>query len=174
MNDQRRSAVAEERVAIASISQVNVVVRKFRGCLAVFADGKVHHVAGVMPIGILEAVLFSIGIEVRARRLKVRTIALRILMEVDGVRTRREVMQLKSQPNALRAFPAFLQRNRAHALALGIFHLNHRLGRAGQRPENDRGRHCCNEQPFVFHGANYSQAAVLFANSSSQLFYLLL
>ena len=109
MNDNRRSTVAKERVAIGAISQADIVVRHFLGRLAVFVDAEVHHVAGVVPFGILQTVLFSIGIKVGACGLEVWTIALGVLMKVNGVPARRQVMQVKVKPDtcALRASSAF-------------------------------------------------------------------
>jgi len=146
MYDQRRSTIAEERVAVRSISHKGIGVCQLLGRLAVFIDGKVHHVAGVVSLMILEAMLFSIRIQVRARGLEIGTVALGVLMKVDGVCARRQVVQLKFKAYArtLRSGAAFHYQHRAHALALGIFHLDHRLGRAGQRPENDHGQYGCN------------------------------
>ncbi len=140
MNDQRRSTIAEERVAIGAISQADIAVRQFSGRLAVFLDREVQHVTGVVSFGILQTVFLSIGIKVRPGGLEVWTIALSVLVKVDRVCARGQVMQLelKTHARALRASSAFRQRNRAYALALSIFHLNHRLGRTGQRQENDR------------------------------------
>jgi len=133
MDDQRRSAVAEQRVGVATISEDDVVVSQFDLGDALFVDAEVHHVAGVVAIGILEAVLFSVGIEVWARGLEVRTIALGVLMKVNAVFAGRQVMQIEVEPypRAFFAGSALHYRDRAHALALGIFHLDDSLSRAG-------------------------------------------
>lgn len=133
MNNQRSSAIAEQRVAVGAISKEHVIVSQLELGDALFVDAEVHHVAGVVPFGILKAVLFSVGIEVWARGLEVRTIALGVLMKVNGVSARRQVMQVKVKPypRAFLAGSALHYRDRAHALALGIFHLDHSCGRAG-------------------------------------------
>ena len=132
MDDQRRSAVAEQRVVVAAISKEHVIVSQFELGDALFVDAEVHHVAGVVAIGILQAVLLSIGIEVRARGLEVRTIALGVLMKVNAVFARRQVVQIevKRYPRAFFAGSALRYCDRAHAFALGIFHLDHSFGRA--------------------------------------------
>ena len=93
MNDDGRSTIAEERMAIARVSQIDVSVSEFHAGFAVFVDGEVHHIASMMAFGILQAVLFSIGIEVRSRGLEVGTIALGVLMEVDAMRARWQIVQ---------------------------------------------------------------------------------
>src|SRR5580704_13176838 len=143
MDDQRRSAVAEQRVGVATISEGDVIVSQLELGHTLFVDAEVHHIAGVVPVGILKAVLFSVGIEVWTRGLEVWAIALGILMEVNAVSARRQVMQIKVKPypRAFLAGPALHYRDRAHALALGIFHLDYSFGLAGERPKNDRRRH---------------------------------
>src|SRR5579863_5018751 len=133
MNDQRSSAIAEQRVAVGAISKDHVIVSQLELGRALLVDAEIHHVAGVVAIGILKAVLFSIGIEVRARGLEVWTIALGVLMEVNAVCARRQVMQIevKHYARALLAGSALHYRDRAHAFALGIFHLDHSFGRPG-------------------------------------------
>jgi hypothetical protein len=154
MNDQRGSTIAEKRMAIAAISQIDVSVSEFHGGFAVGVDGEVHHVASVMAFGILQAVLFAVWIEVRSGRLEIGTIALGVLMKVDAVRARGQIVQLyiEYHPRAFRATLTFRQCNCAHALALGIFHFNHSFCCAGERAENDGERYRSDEQLFVFHG----------------------
>ncbi len=154
MNDQRCSTIAEERMAIAAIFQIDVSVTEFHCGFSVCLDGEVQHIASVMAFGTLQAVLFAVWIEVRTSGLKVGTIALGILMKVDTVRARRQIMQLYLEYDAcaLRAAFTFRQCDRAHALALGIFHFNHRFGCAGERAENDDQRYRSDEQLLVFHG----------------------
>ena len=147
MNDQRRSTIIEKRMAIAPIFQVDVSVSEFHGGFAVCVDGEVHHVTSVMAFGILQAVLFAVWIEVRTGGLEVGTIALGVLMKVDAVCAGRQIVQLyiEYHSRALRAAFTFRQCNRAHALALGIFHFNHSFGCAGERAENDGRRYRSDE-----------------------------
>src|SRR5579863_1696644 len=73
-------------------------------------------------------------------------------MKMDAMLPRRQIMQIKCKANpAALVAAAPPQHDRADALALSIFHFDHGLGRAGERQDHDRGRHCSNEQSFVFH-----------------------
>ena len=134
MNDHRRSTIAEERMAVAPIFQVDVSVGEFHGGFAVLFHTEVQHVTGVMAFGTLQAVLLAVWIEVRPRGLEVGTIALGILMEVNSVFARSQVMHFYIERDALGS--ALRQGNRSHVLALGIFHLNHSFGCADERAEN--------------------------------------
>ena len=53
----------------------------------------------MVAFGVLQSVLFRIGIEVRPRRFKVRTIALSVLMDMDGVAPRRQAIQVEFEPH---------------------------------------------------------------------------
>ena len=154
MNDQRSPAIAKKGVAVGSISQDNIIVSQLKFRDALIGDAEIHHVACVMSVGILQTVLFSIGIEMRASGLEIWTVALSSLMKMDPVSPRRQTVQVEVESNAraLRSRPTFPYRNLAHAIALGILHLDHRLGRTGERPENDHGQYGCNEKSLVFHG----------------------
>jgi hypothetical protein len=107
----------------------------------------------VMSVGTLKTVLLSVWIEVRSCRLEIGAITLGRLMKMDPVRPRRQAVQVEFEPHtrALRTGSAFRYRNRAYAISLGIFHLDHSLGHAGKRPENYRERYGGNEKSFAFH-----------------------
>ena len=81
-------------MAVAPISQVDVVVSEFHGSFAVSADAEVHHVASVVAFGILQAVLLAVWIKVWTGGLEVGTIAFGVLMEVNAVFARRQIMKL--------------------------------------------------------------------------------
>ncbi len=130
MNHQRSSAIAKKRVAAGSISKDDIVVSHFQLGVAFCAHSKVRHVAGVVSVGIFETMLLPIRIEVRACGFEVGAIALGGLMKMDCVRPRRQTTQVEVE---FHAASAFLQRNRANTVALGIFHLDLGLGRAGER-----------------------------------------
>ena len=93
VDDDRGAAVAEERVGVVAESYVFVL--QFAIGFAFGVDGEVRHVAGVVAFGILQAVLFAVGIEMRAGGFEVGGIALGILMEVDGVLAGRKTVKMK-------------------------------------------------------------------------------
>ncbi len=60
---------------------------------------QVHgHVAGMSTLGILGSMLFAIGIEVAARGLEIRPIALGGLMDVDRVLALGKIRQIQLDP----------------------------------------------------------------------------
>ena len=84
---------------------------------------EIVHVAGMVAFGILQAMLFSIWIEMRTCRLEVRRIALRLGMEVEGVHPGRQVMERRLDHHSRRStFPGLTREyRRSYALALSIF-----------------------------------------------------
>ncbi len=98
VNNDGGAAVAEERVGAVAEGHVFV----FHGGIgfALHIDCEVQHVAGVVAFGVIEPVLFAVGIEMRPGGLEVGRIALRILMEVNGVLAGRQVVKMKLQGNA--------------------------------------------------------------------------
>src|SRR5271170_4182560 len=93
VDDDRRAAVAEERVRAVAQGYVGVLEGSIG--FAVGADGQVQHVAGVMAFGVLQSVLLAVGIEVRACGFKIGSIALGVLVDVDAVLAGREVVKSK-------------------------------------------------------------------------------
>lgn len=61
--------------------------------------------------------LFAIWIEVRTRRLEIWCLALGVLVKVQRVLARRQILQIEAD---LHALLRLLERRRAHALALGV------------------------------------------------------
>ena len=118
------AAVSEKRVSV--IAEVYVLVGDAYFCFSVGADGEVGHVAGVMAIGIVEAVLLAVRIEMRARGFEVRPFAFRDLMEVDRVFTRREIFEVEVQADSSSLI--FVQDYGADIFALGIRHVNDCFG----------------------------------------------
>ena len=106
MNNQCRSAIAENGVAV--ISPIHVFVHDLCLRLALCVNGDILHVAGVVAFGILQSVLFIIGIEMRAGRLEIGWIALRILVDVDGMFSRWQIVQVELDHHAL--FPLIHKR----------------------------------------------------------------
>jgi len=98
VDDDRGAAVAEE--GMRAVAESYVFVLQGRVGFAFHVDGEVQHVAGVVAFGIIESVLLAIGIEMRAGGFEVGRIALRVLVEVDGVLAGRQVVKMKLEGNA--------------------------------------------------------------------------
>jgi len=64
MDYDGRSTIAVERVG--TITEIYVLVGKIHFRLAVGAHHEVGHISGVVSLGIVEAVLLSVGIKMRA------------------------------------------------------------------------------------------------------------
>jgi hypothetical protein len=132
VNQQRRATVGEERVGFATHAQHNV--RIFDRCLcgAIGRHGEVGHVPIVMALGIEEAVLFLVRIEMRTSGLEVWRIALSVLMEVQRVNPRWQVLYVELDFHTL---AGWLDGGGSDAVALRIFQrhdlLLDRLGGAG-------------------------------------------
>lgn len=107
----------------------------------------------MMAIGIIEAVLLALRIEVWTSGFEVRAFALGDLMEVDGMFSGWEIMKMKLDADARTFLP---QRSGTNALALRIIELDlkYHLGRGrapgwegSQREQQSEG-----ERGKVFHG----------------------
>jgi|SRR5215831_7534059 len=96
--------------------------------LAIGADGEVLHITGVMAVGIVEAVLLALGIEVAAGGFEIRAFTLRNLVKVEGVLSRREIMQVQLKGHAWSLIP---DENAADLFSLGIFQFNLGFTEAG-------------------------------------------
>ncbi len=99
MDNQRRSPIAENGVAVSSPVHVSVEHPRFR--LAISVHGEVLHVARVVAFRILKPVLLVVRIEMGASRLEIRGISLWILVDVDGVFSRRQIMQVELNHHAI-------------------------------------------------------------------------
>jgi hypothetical protein len=98
VDDDRGPAVAEERVR--ALAESYVFILKSSVGFTFHVDGEVLHVTGVVAIGIIEAVLLSVGIEMRAGGLEIGSVALGTLMKMDGVLARRKIVKLKLEADA--------------------------------------------------------------------------
>ena len=151
MDDDRRAAVAEQRVR--TVAQSYVLILKAGARLSSRVDSKVQHVAGVVAFGILESVLFVFRIEMRTCGFEVGRIAFGILMEVDGVFAGRQIVEIQLEFDA---GSLLRQHDTSDRLALGIFHFNLGFGCTGQSEKDhsnsrrERGEGC------EFHAGNYS------------------
>ena len=125
--NQRRSTIAENGVAV--ISPVHIFVDDPRLRLAASVHGDVLHIASVMTFRTLKSVLLVVRIEMRAGRLEIWCIALWILVDVDGMLSRRQIVQVEFDHHAI----ALVHKRRTYALALGILQFDSNFGGAGQR-----------------------------------------
>ena len=62
---------------------------------AVGRDCEIVHVAGVWSLRVLQPMLLAIGIEMRARGFECRGIALRHLMDVEGMLARGQILEIE-------------------------------------------------------------------------------
>jgi len=116
VDHDRGAAIAEERVSVGA--EVYVFIREPDFSFSVGANREVRHIARMVAIGTVKAVLFAVWIKVRACGLKIGRIAFRILMEMDGVFARRKIFEIKLQAHA--AFLVFIQDHGADAFALRV------------------------------------------------------
>jgi hypothetical protein len=128
VDDDCGAPVGEERMRPFAEGHVFVLDTRVRFSLR--TNGEVQHIAGVMAFRILESMLFAVGIEVRAGRLEIRSIAFRVLMKVDGVLAERKIVQLQLEGDA----GAFCrQSDGADVFSLGILEVDFGFGGAGKR-----------------------------------------
>jgi hypothetical protein len=141
------AAIAEKRVSV--IAEVYVLVGEADFCFSVGAHGEVGHVAGMVAIGTVEAVLLAVRIEMRACGLKVRRIAFRDLMEVNRVLARRQIFEVEVQADS--ASLVFIQDDGAHTFALGIRHVNRGFRGNRERESDDAKRQSYGQYFVEFH-----------------------
>ena len=78
-----------------AVFQGDVLIFQMNFGLALGVDGEVLHIASVVAVGIVETVLLALRIEMSAGRFEVRPLALRDLVEMDGMLSGREVVQME-------------------------------------------------------------------------------
>src|SRR5579863_10231088 len=83
--------------------------------LAISVDGEVLHVTSVMTFRILESMLLVVGIEMRACRLEVGRIALRVLVNVNSMHAGRQIVQVDLEAGSSFVIP---DQDRADRFAL--------------------------------------------------------
>jgi hypothetical protein len=98
VDDDRGASVSEERVR--PLGEGHIVVFDARVCFSFHIHGEVQHVAGMVAFRVLESVFLAVGIEVRAGRLEIGSVALGVLMKVDGVLAEGKIVQLKLKCDA--------------------------------------------------------------------------
>jgi len=131
VNDEGCASVTEQRMAVGTevdVFEVDIFIVPLEMGFAIGVRCEVGIVAGVVAFRIIQSMLFSVGIEMRPGGLEVRSIATRVLMEVDGMFAGREIHQVDFQPYSGRMGP---KNCGAHGVALGIFELNYNFSGAG-------------------------------------------
>src|SRR5882724_8916777 len=118
MNHQRRASAGKNGMWI--ITQRDVGCADHTLGFALGVDLKVRRVTGVRPLRILQAMLFSIGIEMRAGRFEVWAFAFRCLVHMDGMLAWRQIVQIQLDGNA---FCRRRKRGCANALSLSILQI---------------------------------------------------
>src|ERR1700730_3383447 len=113
---------------MAVFAERDILILSFETRFAVRADCEIGIVAVVVAFGILQSMLLAIGIEMGSRGLEVRSIALRVLMKVDGMYAGWKILEIEFHSDSRGGFP---QNRSTHSLAVGILKVNHSLGRAG-------------------------------------------
>src|SRR5208282_4392458 len=121
-----RASVAIQRMAVAA--EVDVFIFPLEMRFAVRPHREVGAIAGVVAFRILQSMLLPIGIEMPARGLEVRSLALRILMKVYGMFAGRQILEIDFHPDPRTRFP---QNRGPHNLALSVLELNQSLGGTG-------------------------------------------
>src|SRR5262249_47717954 len=133
------------------ISIKNRVVRR-----AILIDLEVLHIAKMVAFRILQAVLLACGIEVRSRRLEVGPLALRHLMNVDGMLAGRQIPHIKLDTRRLTGESGWLasegDRCRTHVMTFGVLEANFNrrsvIGEQRESGTNDQGN-----QGKLFHSS---------------------
>ncbi len=136
VDDDCSASIAEERVR--AVAESYVAVFQARVGFAFHIDDEVVHVAGVVAFGILQAVLLALGIEMRPRGLEVGSVALGVLMKMDGVLAGRKIVKVKLEAYAR---PVLRQEYGAHGFALSVLEFDFGFGGTGES-ENQQGDTC--------------------------------
>jgi hypothetical protein len=157
MDHQRRASVGEQRVRVGRGAKRDIIVGDLRLRLAVRSDRDVQHVAGVVALRILEAVLPGLRIEVAACRLEVWRIALRVLVEVNAMLAGRQAVEVELD---LDSAADGLDFGGADAVSLSILEFDFDAfggsrGRSGRQQSNGEG----DSEQFGFHSGHYSAGA---------------
>ncbi len=116
MDHQSCSAIAEHGMRAGDKTHVFVDDHKLG--LAFLVDGEIVHVARVRAVGILQAVLLAVGVEVRAGGLEIGRVALCILVDMDSVLPWGKLLEIELD---LDAFGCRFEGGCSDALAFGIF-----------------------------------------------------
>ena len=151
MDHQRGAAIAEDGMAV-TWSPIHIFVDDTRLRFAISVDGEVWHIAGMMTFGILQAVLLVVRIEMRAGRFEIWRVTLWILVDVDGVLSGRQIVQVELHDHAI----ALVHERGTYALALSVFQFDHNLRSARQRQSKDGDKQHGEKRSMDFHSGYYS------------------
>lgn len=120
MNDQRSSAVAENGVRTSTHRYIGSDRCFLRGPVGCYR--KVLHIAGVRALRVLQPVLLLLRIEMPARRRESWNLALRVLMNMNGVLAGRQILQIQCDLHSIRAIRG--KRSSSDTLALSILEID--------------------------------------------------
>src|SRR3954453_7699020 len=117
-------------MAVVAKSDIFVHYLELGRALGVY--GEIVHVAGMVALRILQAMLLTLRIEMRASGLEIRRITLRLLMEVQSMLSRRQAVEAQLHGHARRCSLA-RQHRCPYAFTRSIFQFDHGLGRGCER-----------------------------------------
>jgi len=135
MDDQRRSAIRKDGVIVATQVDIRIGHRSFGRSIG--GDSEIFHVSGMRSLGILQTVMFFVGIEVAAGGSESRRLALGVLMDVDSMFAGRKILQIQLDLDTVGLASA--KRCDSDAFPLGVFQFD--LGGSGK--DRDRQRAKC-------------------------------
>ena len=127
----RGAAVAQERMG--AVAEAYVVILQFGVGDTSIVNVEILHVAGVVAFGILQAVLLTFRIEMRAGGLEIGGVALGILMKVDSMLAGRKIVKVQLERDAL---SVLRHDDGACGLTVGVFDCDFGLGCAGKRGDS--------------------------------------
>ena len=146
MDDDGGAAVAEQR--IRAVAEGYIFILQGHLGFASPVDGEVAHVTGVVAFGIFQPVFFRRRIEMRACGLEIRRIALGILMKVDAVLSRRQIVELKLEADGRPLLP---KKDSADAFTLSVFYFDFGFGCAGDHKNQQGDNRGERGQGYLFH-----------------------
>src|SRR5262249_27433511 len=106
---------------------------------------EVPEIAGVVALGIVEAVFLAFGIEMSARGFEIGTFTFRQLMEMDGMFPGRQVVKMEIDGDTGALVP---ENDVAHWVAPAVFYVDPGLGpKQRGRDQNEQQPACPRETP---------------------------
>src|ERR1700686_1361271 len=145
-----------------ALFESDVFVIEMGARFAIGTNGEVLHIASMVALRTLETVLFVLWIEVSTGRFEVGAFAFGNLMEVDGMYSWREIVELEFECDAGSLIP---EDDVADRFALSIFEFDFGLGRAAGWKSEQREEQSEGKTGKTFHGfeppgsGNYNQSS---------------
>src|SRR5215469_11723578 len=115
--DDDGGTVGQQRARPVCQADLLVLEMHVRRC-AIGPDHEVPEIAGVVALGIVEAVFLAFGIEMSARGFEIGTLTFRHLMEMDGMFPGREIVKMEIDGDTGALVP---ENDVAHGFAPAVF-----------------------------------------------------